>query len=384
MDRDTAFQSLVQSPKLYVASSVVILLVLWKLQAWVLMNLRKSRFKRDHGCEEPAQYPNKDRIFGLDLMLENYKVSRQHAILPTIVGRYDQVGANTYGFILGGRYRIATREPENLKAILSTHFKSFILGKRRTTILKQFLGESIFASNGAQWQHSRAFIRPHLTKDSFIDSEMSRFDKHVTRLVAKIPRDGSKVDLQPLFFAFTMDAAIEMLTGTDLQSKEQLALSKDDNIVEMFDNAQKFIAFRVIMPFGGLSAKEKASVKRFHDWVDRCVRQAIQEHKSGKFDSEKPCFLQELISETEDVVRLRSEMIALLIAGRDTTASTLSSLWFVLAKRPDIVAKLKAEVDELGGERPGFNRLKQMDYLQHTIQEGKGFLSSTSVCRARS
>ena len=116
--------------------------------------------------------------------------------------------------------------------------------------------------------------------------------------------------------------------------------------------------------------------------MDRCVRQAIQEHKSGKFDSEKPCFLQELISETEDVVRLRSEMIALLIAGRDTTASTLSSLWFVLAKRPDIVAKLKAEVDELGGERPGFNRLKQMDYLQHTIQEGKGFLSSTSVCRA--
>jgi cytochrome P450 len=302
-------------------------------------------------------------------MLENYNMMKQHSLLPRIAGRYEQVGANTYGFVLGGRYRIATREPENLKAILSTHFKSFMLAPRRTAILKQFLGESIFASNGPEWQHSRAFIRPHLTKDSFIDSEMSRFEKHVSRLVSKIPRDGSKVDLQPLFFAFTMDAVIEMLTGKDLQSEEQLALSKDDNIVELFDDAQKFLAFRIIMPFGGLSAKEKANIKRCHNWVDRCVRQAILEHKSGKVNTSKPCFLQELVKESDDVVRLRSEMIALLIAGRDTTASTLSSLWFVLAKRPDIVAKLKAEVDELGGERPGFAQLKQLTYVQHTIQE---------------
>lgn len=81
--------------------------------------------------------------------------------------------------------------------------------------------------------------------------------------------------------------------------------------------------------------------------------------------------MQKLITEMDDVVQIRSELIALLIAGRDTTASTLSSLWFVLAKRPDIVAKLQAEVAELNGERPGFTRLKQMTYVQHTVQEGK-------------
>jgi cytochrome P450 len=326
---------------------------------------------REHGCQDPAKYPNKDPIFGLDLLLDNYQSMKNHRMLPTIVSRYQKVGAHTYSFLLAGRYRLSTVEPENLKAMLSTKFTSFILPPRRSHVLKQFIGDSIFASNGPQWQHSRAIIRPHLTKDSFIDSEMSRFEKHFGRLLSSIPRDRSTVDLQPLFFSFTMDAAIEMLTGKDLQSEEQRALAKDENIVQLFDDAQKLIAFRAVMPFGEMSAKEKKNIKRCHDWVDRCVVQAMQEYKSSKVVEAggKRSFLQELVTEMDDVVQIRSEMISVLIAGRDTTASTLSSLWFVLGKRPDIVAKLQAEVAELNGERPGFTRLKQMNYVQHTVQE---------------
>jgi cytochrome P450 len=371
MEQATAFIPLMESPRISVGLSIVILLALWKVQAWVTLHRRRSRFKIDHGCEEPAKYPNKDPVLGLDLLLDNYQSMKGHAMLPKIVSRYRKVGAHTYSFILAGRYRLSTVEPENLKAMLSTKFTSFMLPPRRTAVLKQFMGESIFASNGPQWQHSRAIIRPHLTKDSFIDSEMSRFEKHFSRLLMSIPKDRSKVDLQPLFFSFTMDAAIEMLTGKDLKSEEQRALAKDDNIVELFDDAQRFLAFRALMPFGSMSAKEKHNIKRCHDWVDRCVHQAIQEHKLGKVDKagEKRSFLQELVTETDDAVRIRSELIAVLIAGRDTTASTLSSLWFVLARSPDVVARLQAEVAGLDGERPGFTRLKQMTYVQHTIQE---------------
>jgi len=230
-----------------------------------------------------------------------------------------------------------------------------------------------FASNGTQWQHARALVRPHLTKDSFVDAEMSRFEKHFGRLLSTIPKDGSKVDLQPLFFSFTLDAAIDMLTGQDLQSSKH---STGDNITKIFDNAQRLLAFHAIVPFGGMGADEKRYIKLFHNWVDQYVNQAIDEHtsksseKPGNSDAEeKHSFLQKLVKETDDAVRIRNELISLLMAGRDTTASALSSLFFILAKRPDVVTKLQVEVAQLGGERPGFLRLKQMHYFQHTIQE---------------
>jgi cytochrome P450 len=93
----------------------------------------------------------------------------------------------------------------------------------------------------------------------------------------------------------------------------------------------------------------------------------------GKGDNarEKYALLNELVKETHDVSRIRSELIAILTASRETTASALSSLWFILAKRPDIVKELRVEVDKLNGERPDFQRLKKMRYLQNTIQEYK-------------
>jgi cytochrome P450 len=81
--------------------------------------------------------------------------------------------------------------------------------------------------------------------------------------------------------------------------------------------------------------------------------------------------VQKSVQEPDDHVWIRGKLIALLIAGRHTTASKMSSLWFVLAKRLDIAAKPQAEVAELNGERPSFTQLKQMQYLQHTIQECK-------------
>jgi hypothetical protein len=49
-------------------------------------------------------------------------------------------------------------------------------------------------------------------------------------LVTMIAEDRLKVDLQPLFFAFSMNAAIEILTSEDLQSEERRFLTKDNNI----------------------------------------------------------------------------------------------------------------------------------------------------------
>ena len=65
-------------------------------------------------------------------------------------------------------------------------------------------------------------------------------------------------------------------------------------------------------------------------------------------------------------------MLNVLLAGRDTTASLLGNIWFTLARRPDIWAKLRKEVqDTLHGQRPTFEQLKEMKYLRAIINECK-------------
>ena len=89
-------------------------------------------------------------------------------------------------------------------------------------------------------------------------------------------------------------------------------------------------------------------------------------------------FVNELARHKEvDAVRIRDETLNILLAGRDTTASLLSNLWFMLAKEPEVYKKLRAEVDELNGEQPSYESWRNMKYIKYTVQESKSNLSTT-------
>jgi cytochrome P450 len=82
-------------------------------------------------------------------------------------------------------------------------------------------------------------------------------------------------------------------------------------------------------------------------------------------------FLHALAGFTRDRRILRDQLIAILLAGRDTTASTLSWTFYELAKHPEVVAKLRAEIAATVGQitPPTYAHLKTMKYLQNTMNE---------------
>jgi cytochrome P450 len=70
-----------------------------------------------------------------------------------------------------------------------------------------------------------------------------------------------------------------------------------------------------------------------------------------------------------DPERIQNEAMNVLLAGRDTTASALSALWFELARRPDVWTKLQREVDSLDGRLPSSADVKTMTYLKNCIRK---------------
>ena len=55
-------------------------------------------------------------------------------------------------------------------------------------------------------------------------------------------------------------------------------------------------------------------------------------------------FLHNLARFTRDPKVIRDQLVAVLLAGRDTTAGTLSWVFYELAAYPDKVARLRAEI----------------------------------------
>ncbi|MGE0679803.1 MAG: cytochrome P450 [Candidatus Binatia bacterium] len=69
---------------------------------------------------------------------------------------------------------------------------------------------------------------------------------------------------------------------------------------------------------------------------------------------------------------LRDELITMLVAGHETTATSLAWTFHHILRQPEIVEKLKAELHQIVGEGPVEpQHLHKLDYLDATIKEAQ-------------
>lgn len=284
-----------------------------------------------------------------------------------------------------------TVEAENVKTLLATKFKDYELPYRRKSSFYPLLGFGIFTNDGMDWKHSRELIRPNFARDQVAD--LDNFEEHLSLMIDAIPKDGkTSIDLQELFFALTIDTATEFLFGesTNVLSKTDSQKSRANlQFIEAWYRSQIEVQNRVRSSLFYRSPRQsKKDLKIVNDYVGVYVQQGLQyrEHfirdpgraasKNGRY-----VFMHELVKAIDDPVRIRDEMLNVLLAGRDTTASLLGNMWFTLARRPDIWAKLRKEVDEtLHGKRPTFEQLKDMSYLKAVINECMQMPTTQLIC----
>jgi cytochrome P450 len=135
---------------------------------------------------------------------------------------------------------------------------------------------------------------------------------------------------------------------------------------------------KICSPLSGFFSRKKfrEELKIMDDFMQPYIETVLSltpdelEKKLSKRDS----FLDALARFTRDPRVLRDQLVAVLLAGRDTTAGTLSFCTFELARHPDVVAKLRTEIAERLGvgadaKIPTYADLKEMKYLNAVINE---------------
>lgn len=366
---------------------VVVIYFFLSLTLYCLSVLRRSQQARENGCEQVPTYPHIDPILGLDALYRSLRAIQRGHVMEELDSRFNTIngGVSTFSTVLMGSKILHTIEPENIKTILSTRSKDYHHSPGRKAAFGYF-GPGIFINDGPEWELSRAMLRPSFTKTQV--RNLPALEEHVHNLIARIPKEGQTIDLQPLFLQLTNDTIFETLMGestyTLLHSSTE---TKHMQVADAVEYVTEFAAFRLrIGPLASLwlGPKFRKSMAYINNYVSDHVSRALasQREKSASEmaqdpsgnveESQKYNFLKELVKTHQNSDRIQAELLHVLGAGRETTAALLSVLCYTVARRPDILQKLRKEiVQQVGDNKPTYNDVREMKYLKWTISESK-------------
>lgn len=168
-------------------------------------------------------------------------------------------------------------------------------------------------------------LRPQFARHQYQDLDILR--EHVDNLISCMQTSDQAIDLQPLFFRFTLDTTSAFLFGESTYSLRSNRSAEEISFAANFDVAQDYVVQRyryldLYWLIGGRRFREAcASVHRFiEDLIER--RQSASENHVGK--AGRYVFIDAIAKDVGDQTALRDQLVNIMLAGRDTTACLLS------------------------------------------------------------
>ncbi|KAK1233682.1 Protein kinase alk2 [Marasmius sp. AFHP31] len=318
-----------------------------------------------------------------------------------ILAECHQKVGNTMTVSLFWDKRIETIEPLHVKTILATQFNSHPKGTIFNGLVKSLLGTGVFNSDGETWKFHRSMTRPFFTKERI--SHFDNFDRHVEDALAQARarlKEGYPVDFQDLISRFTLDSATEFLFGQDVQSlsagliyppNSPLAAKSagNDHPANIFAHAfaEGQLATTKRFFFGGAwrlrefwADEVQKHVQVCNRYVEPILEEALSRKRERKAqglnekdgaEAEGDTLLDHLVNVTEDKNLIRDEIMNIMIAGRDTTACTLTMAVYMLTQHRDVLHRLREEIFEKVGpsQRPSLEDIRGMKFLRAFINE---------------
>lgn len=189
-------------------------------------------------------------------------------------------------------------------------------------------------------------------------------------------KEDAVLDLQDVFRRFSFDCMCRFSFGLDPKCLEKSLPISEFAIA--FDLASKLSAERAMTASPliwkikrlfniGSEKKLKEAIKM----IDVLAQEVIRQRQKMGFSNHRD-LLSRFMGTTNDAKYLRDIVISFLLAGRDTVASALTSLFLMLAKHPHVEEAIRAEANRVLGpnkEVTSFEQMQKLHYLQASVYE---------------
>jgi cytochrome P450 len=254
------------------------------------------------------------------------------------------------------------------------HFERVLLNDRdhfrKSADFRIAFEGGLVAVEGETWRRQRDVLQPLFTRDSLLD--------YAEGMVAAIRRrcqrwePGSRIDLSAEASDLTLDVLFATLFG------RELAVDGDESIRTAADRLQHWFAPTSYPLPNWVPTPARRRFKR--------GKRRLQSVAAGLLDEaaadppSDPGAADDLLSllvalresgvESEALTdeRLRDQVVTMIFAGHDTTATAIAFAFYALATNPEVRERFHAEVDAIDGQ-PAVDDLDDLDVTERVVTE---------------
>ena len=279
-------------------------------------------------------------------------------------------------------------DKEALKDVLVRNFNHFM--DRRRPAMTKYFGKFLTQLCGQEWKQTRSIMSPTFTSGK-MKAMIQLMNDCLDPMIKRIYKNSGKdTDMKSLFGCFTMDViarcafAVETNTHDDQQhpfvihAKRFFTFSQWKLLIGLL--MPKFIrrllninvidtgAFEYMVKLGHHMIDErrkhgiKAENRSYNDFLQLMLEAGREEADKESVGDKKSLTDEEIIA----------NIVLILLAGYETTASLLTYSSYLLALHPEIQTRLRQEIQTAKKENNGvlgYETLTSLPYLDAVITE---------------
>ncbi len=271
--------------------------------------------------------------------------------------------AREYGDIVS--YRRApepaylVNHPDYIRHILKDNNRNYSKATYINQMFKSMVADGLLVAEGDDWLQQRRLMQP-----AFHHKRIASLDQLITDEVTKMLERWKEchereepIDVAKEMAALTLNVTTRALFGVDIGKEAALvgeAVSINADLLEKprnprFQNAAKAIETVVY----NIINERRRSNRETGDLLSTLMDARDQDTGLGMTD-----------------LQLRNQVMTLLLAGYETTASALTWTWFLLSSHPLVMERLRREIALGIGERlPTSQDLPRLVYARWVFEE---------------
>jgi cytochrome P450 len=255
-----------------------------------------------------------------------------------------------------GVFNYVINHPDDIKRVLLSNHRNYTKGEGMDRV-KILLGNGIMTSEGDFWRRQRRMMQPSFHRriiDRFTGLIASVNDRYAERWAAKAAR-GEPVNVTDDTSELTLEIVLGSIFGTDLLRLEQQFGANPFEVVAKEQNRDLKFAFRfrsLAKLVGELIERRRREPEEHFDFLALLMATRDRDTDAAMSDRE-----------------LIDEVLTLIVAGHETTASSLAWTWYLISTHPEIGEALQAEADAAPAGALGLDAAEALQVTHQVLQE---------------
>ncbi len=271
-------------------------------------------------------------------------------------------------------YWTLTSDPEVVQHVLLTNSKNYRKSLLTRLLLEPPLGKyTLFTSEGERWRQQRRLAAPAFAVQA-IEGFAPLMIEECHRMLQKwnlYPDVGHEINVQSEMSEATFNIIMRAMFSRETEDRLSMEIA---HAVHKFARVRIQMIDLMGVPkwVPRMSNIRLRSAKKLLNDVARDI--IVQRRRSGEKKADLLGLLMASVDEQTGrgmtVAQLQDEVRSYFIAGYETTATTLTWVFYVLHRHPEVEAKLHRELDSvLNGRMPELSDLVSLSYTLQVIQE---------------